>query len=205
MSSRPSSVRHASARFAAAALVPLVLLATPATAQEPVPGPDEQLVTFDCPDGSEATGVLPPDPTQAEMEAAMRAACPEGSFDEPEQPAAPRRKGPKVAVQDKSLLQQDLSDLRANRFFLKVRCSRACSIKSSVQGIVLSPRALPVGESAKRKLAAGRWTKVPVRFKAPDVRIFRRAAKVRVTGFITAKDRKGGMTTYTWERTCRLG
>ena len=190
-------------RIAVATTVILLALAAPAAAQEPVPGPGEVVATFDCPDGSQVTGVVPEQATQEQLEEAMKAACPDSEFVEPAPP--PSGDGPKVSVQTRSLLRQDLADLRANRFFIKVRCSRRCTAKTSVQAIVLDPRALPVGDGPTRKLEAKRMTRIPIRFKRRDRRIFKRASRVRLTGYVTATDAKGRSTTYTWERTCRLG
>lgn len=190
-------------RIAFATAVALFAMAGPSAAQEPPPGPGEVVTTFECPDGSQPTGVVPENATQEQLEAAMKAACPDSEFEEP--PAPPPGKGPKVTVETRSLLQQDLADLRANRFFIKVRCSRACTVKPSVQAIVLSPRALPVGDGAERKLKARHTTRIAIRFKRADRKIFKRASLVRVTGIVTATDAKGRTTSYTWERTCRLG
>jgi hypothetical protein len=184
-------------------LLGLGAMVAPSAAQDPTPGPGEVVTTFECPDGSQPSGVVPENATQAELEEAMRAACPDSEFDEPP-PPVPAQKGPRVKVHTRSLLTQDLDDLRANRFFIKVSCSRACTVKSSVEATVLDPRALPVGRSAARELKADRMTRIPIRFRAADRRIFRKASRVRVNGIVTATDAKARTTSYTWYRTCRL-
>lgn len=199
-----SSARSRALVALAAALVVLLPMSGSATADTPVPGPGEALAEIECPDGSWRTVVLPDPPSQSDIEAAVRVHCPDGETAEPTPPAAPTGDGPSVRVATKPLLRQDLSDLRENSFFVEVSCSRACTALSSVQAIVLRPRALPVSLDAERRLAADTFTRIPVRFKRADVRIFKRATKVRVTGFVTATDAKGRTTTYTWERTCRL-
>ena len=183
-----------------ATLLAAGMVAAPATAAEP--GPGQTSLELECPDGSWVTVIVPDPPSDADIAAAFDANCP--TVPSTEEPPAPSGDGPVVKVASKSLFRQTLRDLRQNEFFIKVKCSRKCSIRSSVQAVVLSPRALPVSIDVEMELAADTWTRVKVRFRKADRAIFRKATKVRVTGFVEARDAKGRDTTYQWERTCRL-
>ena len=183
-----------------AMLLAVGMVAAPAAAEEP--GPGQTSLELECPDGSWVTVIVPDPPSDADITAAIAANCP--TDPSTEEPPAPSGDGPAVKVASRSLFRQTLRDLRQNEFFIKVKCSRKCWIRSSVQAVVLSPKALPVSIDVEKELAADTWTRVRVPFRKADRAIFRKATKVRVTGFVEARDAKGRDTTYQWERTCRL-
>jgi hypothetical protein len=183
-----------------ATLLAVGLLAAPAAAEEP--GPGQVSMELECPDGSWVTVIVPDPPSDADIAAAAAASCPTAPSTGGS--TVPSGDGPAVKVASRSLFAQTLWDLRQNEFFIKVKCSRKCWVRSSVQAIVLSPRALPVSIDVEKELPAGTWTRVRVPFRKADRAIFRKASKVRVTGFVEARDAKGRDTTYQWERTCRL-
>lgn len=121
--------------------------------------------------------------------------------------AAPAPKRLALKIDTKSLLEETLVDLRANRFVVRLRCSRACSVGALLQigwdaghG---KARVLTVA-SKPRRLPGAKFVAVPLHLSGSQLAAVRAArADVHVRGFERARASDDGATTYAgWTRTC---